>query len=148
MLEDIGVFLGIVLGGGDQPGHHFGVLCRQRGEIEVVAQLAGCEVRPDQHVGDHPLETQLPTVVGGVDPGDAVVGQLLALGGEDGPSPAPKQPDVTCISLHQEVPDIAIKLHMATLIGSDRDGVGILFDGGLHDVEAGAVVPEMDDLGP
>ncbi len=51
------------------------------------------------------------------------------------------------VPLHQQIPDIAVELHVPALIRSHRNGVGILLDRGLHDVEPGPVMPEMDHLG-
>ena len=36
---------------------------------------------------------------------------------------------------------------MAALVAADRDGIGILGDGGAHDVGDAAVVAEVHDLG-
>ena len=51
------------------------------------------------------------------------------------------------VPFHEQVAQIAVELHMTTLIGGHRDGVGILLDGRFHDVETGPVVTEMDDFG-
>ncbi len=55
--------------------------------------------------------------------------------------------DVPGVPFHEQVAQIAVELHVTTLIGGHRDGVGVLLDGRLHDVEACPVVTEMNDFG-
>ena len=147
LLEDVLVFLGEVLRGRDESGHHSGVAGFEVVEIEVLAQLPGGEVGSGQHVADHPLHAHLTPIVGRVDPGDPVRGQLLALVGEDRPAAPTEDADVPGVPFHEQVAQIAVELHVTTLIGGHRDGVGVLLDGRLDDVETGPVVTEMDDFG-
>ena len=55
--------------------------------------------------------------------------------------------DVPGVPLHEQVAQVAVKLHVTTLIRGHSDGVGVLLHGRLHDVETGPVVTEMDDFG-
>ena len=50
-------------------------------------------------------------------------------------------------SLGEAVDEVLEVLDVATLVGADGDGGGVLLDGGLHDVVDRPVVAEVDDLG-
>ena len=147
LLEHLGVLVGVVLGGGYQPSDQLRVGCAQLGEVRPV-QLPEREVGTGDHVVDHPLETEAAPVVGRVDPGDAVAGELLAFLGEDGAPSTPEDPDVLGPAVHGQVPQIPEELHVAALVRGHRDRLGVLFDRRIDYLLARPVVPEMDDLGP
>ena len=73
--------------------------------------------------------------------------ELGRLIGEDGPSSASKELDVTGTALNEQIAQVAIELDVTALIGGDCNALYVLIDSGLDDVGATTAVTEMNDLG-
>jgi hypothetical protein len=65
----------------------------------------------------------------------------------DGAAAAHDHTDVLAAALAQHVHHVGEVFIVAALIGAHGDAVGVLVDGGAHDVRDGAVVAEVHDLG-
>ena len=87
-------------------------LRRQLGDVDLTCDG---EVALPQHVLDHSLETQLATVVRGVDSGDAVRVQFFDLFGQDHAAAAAEDLDVTAPAFFQQVEHVA-----STISNADR----------------------------
>jgi len=95
---------------------------------------------------DHPDQTHLHAVARMVDPLDAVGLQVVDLIGRDGAAAAAEDADVFGPVLAKHVDHVAEELDVSTLVGADRDAVGILLQRRAHDVPDAAVVAEVYDL--
>jgi hypothetical protein len=121
----------------------------------VVARIQRAELvrgllhRADagEHVIDHAGQPQTPAVLGRVDLLHPVPLERLDLVRRDGAATADYYANVRIAALAQHVDHVDEILVVATLIGTHRDGVGVLIDRCPHDVGDAAVVPEMHDLG-
>ncbi len=148
LVEQVGVFVGVVLGRRDEPGHQPMVGRVERvEEAGRVVEFSQWEIRAGQHVVDHSLQPHRPAVVGCVDPGDPLRHELLRLGGEDGSSPTTEDPNVSAVALGEHVPEVTEELHVPPLVGGDRHRLDVLFHRGLDDLTHRAVVTEVDHLG-
>ena len=86
-------------------------------------------------------------VVGVVDALDTVGFQLADLLRGDGATAAAKNADVRGIALLEHVDHVLEVLDVTTLVGGQRDGIGIFLQGRADDFLDGAVVAEMDHFG-
>ena len=120
---------------------------RERGHAAVGGGPGRRVVGPLEHVVDHALEAEPTAVVRAEDLVDAVRLERRDLLGDDDPAAATEDPDVRGAHLAEQVLHVPEELVVAALIRRDRDGLRVLFDGGLDDLEDRPVVAEMDDLG-
>ncbi len=135
-----------VLGAGDGAGDGepaVGGGADGAGEVD----LAGVEVGGLDHRGDHPVETHGAAVLGGEDLGHAVGLELGDLARDDDAAAAAEDLDVRGAALLEEIDHVLEELDVAALVGRDRDGLGVLLDGGVDDFLDRTVVAEVDDLG-
>ena len=118
----------------------------------VVVASRHCRWSPDarrapadarEHILDHAVEAQAPAVLGRVDLRDAVGLQRRDLVRRNRAAAADHHADVRGALLAQHVDHVAEVFVVAALVAADRDGVGILGDGGAHDVGHAAVVAEV-----
>jgi len=89
----------------------------------------------------------MPSVVGGIDPGDPCRMECGHLVGQNRASAAPEHLDAGPAFL-EEPHQVAEVLHVPTLVARDRDPLDILLDGAVHDLGHRAVVAEVDHLRP
>jgi hypothetical protein len=122
-----------------------GVVMRRRQRVGNGRRRAPSDAR--EHVFDHAREAQATAVLGCVDARHAVGLQVRDLVRRDGAAPAHHHADVRGMLFAQHVDHVAEVLVVAALVTADGDGVGVLADGGAHDVRHAAVVAEMHDLG-
>ena len=101
-----------------------------------------------EQVVDHPHQPQLLAVLGRVNLGDAVGFQLGDLRRDDHASSSAEHLDVAGLALTEAVNHVAKELQVAALVGTHRDGGGVLLNGGVHDLAYRAVVPQVNHLGP
>ena len=136
-----------VLGRRDQARHRARVAPPERAHLplRILERRSHRVARALQHLVDHPLEPHRPPVVGREDPVDAAPVQLLGLRGQNGPAAAAEDADVRA-PLAQQVAHVGEELHVTALVRADRDGLRVLLDRALHDLEGGAVVPQVDDF--
>ena len=100
-----------------------------------------------QHVADHPLEAKTAAVLGCIDVADAVRLELAGLVGHDDAAAAGEHLDIGAAVLGQQVDHVPEVLHVAALVGTDGDGMGVLLDGRRHHFVHRAVVAQVNDLG-
>ena len=142
------------------PDRRLGVICalehRDRAtDVPVVARferlvfVARATARPDplHHIADHADETERAAILRGVDLLDAVALERLDLVRRDRPAPADHHADVLAAALAEHVDHVGEVLVVPALVGADRDAIGVLVDGGPHDVGDRTVVAEVHDLG-
>ena len=136
----------MVLRRADQLGDGRPVLRAQflRLAVHLVAQV---EVSLLEHVVDHALQAHRTTVIGVVQPRDAVGVQLLDLFGQDRPATAAKDLDVPRALLLQQVVHVLEVLRVPALVARHGDGVRVFLDRGVHHVLHATVVPQVDHLG-
>jgi hypothetical protein len=99
-----------------------------------------------EHILDHAGEPETATVLRRVDLGHPVAFERGDFVGRDRAAAADDDADVVGAELAQHVDHVAEILVVPALVTADRDGVGILGDGGAHDVGDAAVVAEMHHL--
>ncbi len=75
-------------------------------------------------------------------------GQLCDLVGDDDAASTSIDLDVAVAELVETIPEVPEVLHVAALVRRQGNRMGVFLDDRLHDVRHGAVVTEMDDLGP
>jgi hypothetical protein len=97
-------------------------------------------------VVDDALEPQSGAVFGGIDLGHAVGLQLPDLLRHDHAAPAAENLDVGGILFAQQVDHVLEELHVAPLVAGNGNALGILLDGGIHDLLNRAVVAQVDHL--
>ena len=97
-----------------------------------------------EHVVDHAGQPEAPTVLRRVDLLHAVALERRDLVRGDRAAAADDHAHVAVAALAQHVDHVGEIFVVAALVGADGDGVGVLVDGGAHDVGDAAVVPEMD----
>ena len=112
----------------------------------AVQVLAGGEVRLFEQVVDHALQAHGAAVVGGVDAGDAVVLEVLNLGGQNDAAAAAEEFDVARAPLFEEVVHVLEVLVVAALVAGNGNGLGIFLNGAVHDFLHRAVVAQVDNL--
>ena len=100
-----------------------------------------------QNRADHALEPEAPAVLGAEEARDTIGVEFFDLLGDDGPPAAAEDPDVFCAQLAQAIHQVAEELEVSSLVGGDRDGVGVLLDRGRDDLVDGAIVTQMNHLG-
>ncbi len=132
----------------DEVGVALGVVLDHRDVAREALPGAQLEVAALQHVVDHALEPHRATVVGAVDPGYFLFLQCGDLARENRPAPAADDPDVLCAGLVEQLPHVAEVLHVPALVARDRDALHVFLEGAPHHLVDGAIVPEVDDLGP
>ncbi len=108
--------------------------------------LAGVGVADRQHVVDHALQAHGLTVFRREDAGHAVFVQLADFRRHDHATAAAEHLDVVAAALAQQVDHVLEEFDMAALVGTDRDALRVLLQGGGDDVVHRAVVAEMDDF--
>ncbi|MCW0416172.1 hypothetical protein NB689_001926 [Xanthomonas sacchari] len=99
------------------------------------------------HVLDHLHKAHLHAVVGVVDALHAVGLQFGDLLRRDGAATATEYAHMAGAALAQHVDHVLEVLHVAALVGRQRDRVGVLVQRRAHHVLDAAVVAEMDHLG-
>src|SRR5664279_2721313 len=107
---------------------------------------ARIEIATLNHVVDHALEAHAAPVLGTVDAADAVGLQLADLVRGDDAAAAAENLDVACAPLPEQVHHVLEVLEVTALVAGDGNALGILLDGGVHDVLYGAVVAQVDHL--
>ena len=120
----------------------------------VVARIEGTELvgRPAhrrdacEHVVDHPGQSHAAAVLGRVDLRHSVGLERGDLVGRNGAAAADHHAHVAVAALAQHVDHVGEIFVVAALVGGDGDGVGILVDGGAHDVGHAAVVAEVHNF--
>ena len=130
----------------DQPGDSQGIFRREVLHL-VPERRRGPPRALVQNHADHSLEPEAPAVLGAEDALDAIGLERLDLLGDDGPSAAAEDPDVVGAQLAQAIHQVAEELEVPSLVGGDRDGVGILLDRCRDDLVDGAIVTQMNHLG-
>ncbi len=110
------------------------------------------EITSAEEIVDHPDEPHRAPVVRRVDPRDPVGLQLVDLGGENRPSAPPENFDPSSarvpLRLPKEVDHVLEVLDVPALVRRDRDPLHVLLDRTVYDLAHGAVVPEVNHLGP
>src|SRR5262249_12502038 len=96
-----------------------------------------------EHVLDHPGDPESPPVLGRVDLLDPVPLEGRDLVGRDRAAAADYYADVLVAALAQHVDHVGEILVVSALVGADGDRVGVLVDGGAHDIGDAAVVAEV-----
>jgi len=96
---------------------------------------------------DHAGEPQPAAVLGRVDLLDATTLERLDLARGDRAPAAHHHADVAAAALAQHVHHVGEVLVVAALVGAHSDRIGVLVDGGAHDVGDAAVVAEVHHLG-
>ncbi len=96
---------------------------------------------------DHAGQAEALAVLGGED-AHARVAQPLDLGGDDDAAAAAEDLDVPGTALAEQLDEVLEVLDVPALVGADRHALDVLVDRRLDHLGDGAVVPEVDDLGP
>ena len=117
--------------------------------IERPQLVRGLAHRCDalQDIIDHAREPHAPPILGRVDLLHAAALERLDLVRCDGAATADHHADVLAAAFAQHVHHVGEILVVAALVGAHRDRVGVLVDGGAHDVGDAAIVPEVHHLG-
>ena len=134
------------LGAGDGSGHRCPVPGEEGMDVDgrrgVQVGVAG---RDDLR---HHAGQAEPLAVLGTEDRHARVAQPGDLVGDDDPSAAADHLDVVGARLTEQLDEVLEVLDVAALVGADRDALDVLLDRRVDDLLDGAVVAEVDDLGP
>ena len=108
--------------------------------------LRCCVAGARHHICDHLDQAKLHAIVRVIEALDAVGLQLADFFRRDGAAAAAEYANVPGAALTQHVDHVLEVLDVATLVGRQRDGVGVFLQRGAHHVLDRAVVTEMDHL--
>ncbi len=97
-------------------------------------------------VPDHFNEPHLHTVVRVINTLDPVLHQFRYFIRRNRAAAATKNLDMRRPEFGQAIHHVLEKFHVAALVGTDCDAVGVFLDRRAHDIVHAAVMPEMDDL--
>ena len=114
----------------------------------AVQAGAGGEIALFQKVVYHALQAHLPSVVGRIKAGDAVLLQRIYFIGQNGAAAAAEYFDMPGAARLQQVVHVFEKLVVAALVAGDGDALHVFLNGGVHDFLHRAVVAEVDDFRP
>ena len=119
-----------------------------RSIVGLSREVAGAEVALLEHEIDHPLQTEFHSLIGREHPADAISLELGNLFFDDDTAAATENLDMPGVRFVEQVIHVLEVLHMTALVRRNGDALHILLDGGLDDFPHGAVVAEVDHLGP
>src|SRR5262249_11457211 len=97
---------------------------------------------------NHAFEPELTTVLGAKDAFDALGLERFDLARNDHTAAAAEDLDVRCAEIVQELPHVPEVLNVPALVARHADALRVFLDRGVHHLKRGAVMPEMDHLGP
>ena len=95
---------------------------------------------------NHLQKAHRHAVVWVIDPLDAVLHKLLDFLRRDRAAAAAKNANMRGAQLSKTVDHVTEKFHVAALVRTDRDAVGIFLNGRSHNVVHTAVVAQVDDF--
>ncbi len=101
-----------------------------------------------QHIVDHAGQTHGLAVMGGINSAYTVLMEVLDFGRDDDAATAAKHLDVGAPALGQQIDHVLEILHMASLVGTDGDSLGVFLNRRGDDLVHGAVMAQMDDFRP
>ncbi len=98
------------------------------------------------HIFNHFYQSHLHAVVGVVDALNAVRFQLADFLWGDGAATTSEHADMRRVALFQHIHHVFEVFNMATLVGRQRDGIGIFLQCRPHHVFHAAVMPQMNNF--
>ncbi|OQA04812.1 MAG: hypothetical protein BWY66_02863 [bacterium ADurb.Bin374] len=104
-------------------------------------------IAPFEDVRDHPLKTHFAAVFRRVDARDAYGMEFFGFLRQDDAAATAENQQVLPAGRIGAGAQIFEELHVAALVGADRDRMGVFLHGRLDDLADAAIVAEVDHLG-